>query len=146
MLNEMRIAAYVTKIADKSCFSGTAREMFNSATLGGAKGIGRTDLGRICPGALADIAIVNMESINMSPIRDPIKNLVYYSERSDVRTVIIDGKIIVEDGKVLDIDEKKLIKNLQQVGERMWKKIPDNHPLQKTADDLSPPSFKRWQS
>jgi len=43
MLNEMRMASYVTKLADWSCFSGTAREIFTSATLGGAKGIGRKD-------------------------------------------------------------------------------------------------------
>ncbi|NIN65910.1 MAG: amidohydrolase family protein, partial [Anaerolineae bacterium] len=67
MLNEMRMASYVSKLADWDCHSGSSREIFNSATLGGARGIGRDDLGRIAPGALADIAVVSMDSLNMVP-------------------------------------------------------------------------------
>ncbi len=64
LLNEMRMASYTSKLADWDCFSGSSRDIFNSATLGGARGLGRSDLGRISPGALADIAVVEMESFN----------------------------------------------------------------------------------
>ena len=145
MLNEMRIASYVTKLADGDCHSGSSREIFNSATLGGALGIGRTDLGRIAPGAIADIAIVNMESLNTVPVRDPIRNLVNSAQRSDVQTVIVDGKIVVEDGKITTVDEEKVVEEVQRAGERIWSRLPEYHYRHLTADEVSPQSLKPWK-
>jgi len=144
MLNEMRIASYVSKLADWDCYSGSSKEIFNSATLGGANGLRYSDLGRITPGALADIAIINLETINMVPIRDPIRNLVNCASRQDVQHVIVDGKIVVEDGKFLTINEENLLKEVQKVTEGIWDRLPDNHYLNWTADEISPQSLKSW--
>ena len=51
--------------------------MFNLATVYGANALGRRDLGKIEVGAKADLVLVNLETIYMSPVRDPIRNLVY---------------------------------------------------------------------
>jgi len=144
MLNEIRMASYVSKLADWDCHSGSSREIFNSATLGGARGIGRSDLGRIAPGALADIAIVSMESLNTVPVRDPIKNLVNCAQRSDVQTVIVNGEIVVDKCRLLTIDESKLVKEVQKSTEEIWERIPDNHYLGWTVDEVSPQSLKPW--
>jgi 5-methylthioadenosine/S-adenosylhomocysteine deaminase len=145
MLNEMRIASYVSKLADWDPYSGTSREIFDSATLGGAMAIGRPDLGRLAPGALADIAVVDMETLNNVPCRDPIRNLVNCSQRGDVRTVIVDGRILVEDGRLLNVDEGRLVREVQRAGERIWSRIPENHHTRMTADEISPPSLKPWE-
>ncbi|NQT08441.1 amidohydrolase family protein, partial [Candidatus Bathyarchaeota archaeon] len=145
MLNEMRIASYVSKLADWDPYSGTSREVFNSATLAGARAIGRPDLGRLAPGALADIAIIDMETINSVPCRDPIRNLVNCAQRGDVRTVIVDGKTLVDDGRLLYEDEEKLVRKVQEVGERIWSKIPEVHHTHRTADEVSPQSFRPWE-
>ncbi len=115
MLNEMRMASYTSKLADRSCFSGTAAQIHTSATLGGAKGIGRSDLGRIAPGATADIAIINMQTINNVPCRDPVKALVNSASREDVTHVIVDGKLVIDEGKLLVIDEAKLVEQVQKI-------------------------------
>ena len=145
MLNEMRMASYVTKIAEWSCFSGTAKEIYNSATLGGAKGIGRTDLGRLAEGCLADIAIIDMETINNVPCRDPVKNLVNSATRSDIAYVLVNGEVVVENGKLLTIDEKKLVKQVQKTTEEVWDRIPENHYQGLTSDEVSPQSFQLWK-
>jgi cytosine/adenosine deaminase-related metal-dependent hydrolase len=145
MLNEMRIASYVSKLADWDFASGTSREVFNSATLAGAKGIGRPDLGRLAPGALADIAIIEMETINNVPCRDPIRNLVNCAQRGDVRTVIVDGKTLVDNGRLLYVDEERLVREVQEAGERIWSRIPEVHHFKRTADEVSPQSFKPWE-
>jgi len=144
MLNEMRIASYVTKLADGDCYSGSSREIFNSATLGGAKGLGKSDLGRIAPGALADITIVNMASLNTVPVRDPIRNLVNCAQRSDVETVIVDGKIVVEDGVITTVDEEKLVDDVQRAGERIWSRLPEYHYKHLRTDEVSPQSLRPW--
>ena len=52
----------------------TSSDIFNSVTLCGAKSLGREDLRRNAPGCKADIVIVKLNSINMSPVRDSIRN------------------------------------------------------------------------
>jgi cytosine/adenosine deaminase-related metal-dependent hydrolase len=145
ILNEMRFASFSSKFADWDCHSGSSREIFNSATLGGAKGLQRYDLGRIAPGALADIAIVDMMCVNAVPVRDPIRNLVNCMNRSDVKTVIVDGEIVIEDGKLLTADLEKIVKDVQKSCEAIYERIPDNHVLGKTADEASPPSYRDWE-
>jgi cytosine/adenosine deaminase-related metal-dependent hydrolase len=138
------MASYVTKLAEWSCFSGTAREIYNSATLGGAKGIGRPDLGRLEAGALADIVVVDMQTINNVPCRDPVKNLVNSASRSDVTHVIVNGKIVIENGVLLTIDEERLVEEVQRTTEAVWNRIPNNHYLSLTSDEVSPPSLRPW--
>jgi cytosine/adenosine deaminase-related metal-dependent hydrolase len=142
MLNEMRMASYTSKLADWSCFSGSSKEIFNSATLMGANAIGKKDLGRIEKGAIADIVIVDMQTINNVPCRDPIKNLVNAASRNDVKFVIIDGNVIIDDGFLVTLDEEKLVKEVQCTAENIWDRIPENHYMGKSSDEVSPQSFK----
>jgi cytosine/adenosine deaminase-related metal-dependent hydrolase len=144
MLNEMRMASYTSKLSDWSCFSGTAREIFNSATICGASAIGRNDLGKIAKGNLADLVIINMETLNNVPCRDPVKNIVNAASRADIEYVIVNGKIILEEGKLLTIDEEKLVKQVQKTTEAIWDRIPENDYKGRHSDEVSPQSFKPW--
>jgi cytosine/adenosine deaminase-related metal-dependent hydrolase len=76
-------------------------------------------------------------NLNNVPVRDPIRNLVNCAQRSDVHTVIEGGKILIEDGRVLNVDEEKLVKDIQRIAEKIWKDTPDNDPEHRTVDDFS---------
>ena len=145
MLNEMRMASYTSKLADWSCFSGSAHEVFNSATLGGAKAIDKDNLGKIAKDCLADLVILNMETINNVPCRDPVKNIVNASTRTDVDYVMVNGKIVVENGKLLTIDEEKLVSQVQKTTQAIWDRIPENDYQGRHSDEVSPQSFKPWE-
>jgi cytosine/adenosine deaminase-related metal-dependent hydrolase len=144
MVNEMRWGAIIAKIIDIDSVGGTARDLFNSATIKGADALGRPDLGRIQVGAKADMVLVNLESIRMSPIRDPIRNLVYGATDEDVDTAIIDGKIVVEEGRVLGLDEHEISVKLQKIGDHFIDAIPSRNSEGKTHDMISPLSFPEW--
>lgn len=144
MLNEMRMASYTSKLADWDCFSGSSQAVFNSATLMGAKGIGHPDLGRLETGALADIAIVDMQTINNVPCRDPVKNLVNSASRNDVTHVIVNGELVIEDGILLTVDEGRLVEEVQRTTDVVWSRIPENHYMGLTSDEVSPQSFRPW--
>ena len=144
MVNEMRWGAIIAKIVDIDSVGGTARDLFNSATIQGADALGRQDLGRIQVGAKADLILVNLESIRMSPVRDPIRNLVYGATDEDVDTVIVDGKTVVEGGVVLGLDEHRLAVDLQKIGDHFIDAIPGRNREGKTHDMISPLSFPEW--
>jgi len=78
-------------------------------------------------------------------VRDPIRNLVNMVQRSDVKTVLVDGKVVVEDGKLLTIDTVKLAKEVQEAAEGIYERIPENHYLGWTTDEVSPQSLKPWE-
>jgi len=141
MIAEMRWGAILSKVVDTDSVAGTAPDMFNSATVNGADALGRPDLGRIQEGALADLVIVDLETIRMSPVRDPIRNLVYGATDRDVDTVIIDGNTVVEHGRVIGMDERELARNLQRIGDHFIDAVPTRNKEGKTAEDISPLSF-----
>ncbi len=136
MLMEMRYAAIMGKIAERNRTAVTAKDVFNAATLGGAKALGRNDLGRLSPGAKADVVIVDLTGLHTALTHDPIKTLVYFSSQRDVETVIIDGKKVVDKGKIPGLNEEKLAKRADEVNQRWVKSTGMKYP----------PSFKEWSN
>ncbi|MGH7830015.1 MAG: amidohydrolase family protein, partial [Candidatus Binatia bacterium] len=142
MISEMRYAALACRVAEKSFIAGHPRDVFNAATLGGAQLLGRNDLGRLEKGAKADITVVNLKHIAFGAIRDPIKALVETGSSRDVRTVIVDGEVLVDGGKYLRLDEGELIEKVQAKGEEVWASVPKWHWTGKSVDEVLPPAFK----
>jgi cytosine/adenosine deaminase-related metal-dependent hydrolase len=142
ILSDMRYAALASRVADKSFMSGHPRDVFNAATLGGAKMLGRNDIGRLERGAKADIAIVNLRDLTFGAVRDPIRSLMENAVSRDVRTVIVDGETLVDNYKYLRMDEEELLDKVQVKGEQVWDSVPKWHWTGKSIDEVVPPSFK----
>ncbi len=145
IIRNMGLTATISKIVEGEPSVATSRDVFNSVTLSAAKALKRKDLGRISPGAKADLVIVKLNSINMSPVRDPIRNLVMSGNNSDVTTVLIDGKIIVNEGLVKGVNEEQLAENLQREQEKIWDMVPEHDIFGRTIDEMTVPSFKPWE-
>jgi cytosine/adenosine deaminase-related metal-dependent hydrolase len=142
ILSDMRYAALASRVAEKSFMAGHPRDVFNAATLGGAKMLGRDDLGRLQKGAKADIAIVNLRDLAFGAIRDPIRALMETAVSRDVHTVIVDGETVVENGKYLRLNEQELLDRVQVKGEQVWDSVPKWHWSGKNIDEVVPPSFR----
>lgn len=146
MLGEMRMASILAKLADHNPESGSAAAVFNAATLGGAKALGRDDLGRLAPGAKADIAIFNLTALHSGVIDDPIKALVHYANGADTDTVIVDGKTVVEAGRVVGLREDELLQQAQQVWEVYKQGLVARDPQKRSAHQLYPTAFPMRKS
>jgi cytosine/adenosine deaminase-related metal-dependent hydrolase len=141
MIMNKRTASYMGKIMAHTYFAAGAGEVFGAATLGGAKSVGRDDLGRLAPGALADIIIIDLsggDSLRYGPVRDPVKSLVECGVGDDIETVIVDGKIVMQDRKIPGVDFAALRAQAQAAGEKVWARLPDWDPLGRTADSACP--------
>ena len=141
MIEALRWAAVVSKIVDRRTEVATAADVFNAATLGGAKALGRDDLGRIAPGAKADLLVWEGQSLTMTPLRDPVKNIVYSAQGEDLASVIIDGKTVMQGRQIPGIDIERVTADLQAAAERMWPNIPEGDWADRTIDQLAPQSF-----
>ena len=144
VIEAMRWAAVCSKIVERNTEATTAADAFDAATLGGARALGRDDLGRIAPGATADLVLWKAASWTMTPLRDPIKNIVYNATAEDVDSVYVGGRLVVDGGKVLAADEAKILADLQAGGERMWPRMKQFDWAGRSADELSPLSYREW--
>src|ERR1700719_296412 len=146
MILQMRNASYFGKVASRNLKAATAAQVFEAATLGGAHSVGRSDIGRLAPGAKADIVIIDLtgrDTLRMGPVRDPIKSLVDCGIGDDVDTVIVDGVVRMKGGRIPGIDFAKLRAQAQAAGERVWGGWQNWDTLGRTAEEMSPFSFPR---
>jgi len=141
IIHEMRWAALMCRLADESFTVGKPRDVFDAATLGGARHLGRDDLGRLAPGAKADIIVIDLLKMHYGAVHDPIKSVVECGNGSDVETVIVDGEPLVEGGRALRVDEAALLRQVQAEGERLWHAVKDWHWTGQTVDEIVPPSY-----
>src|SRR5438067_490634 len=140
LVHEMRWAALMCRMADGSFRVGRPQDVFDAATLGGARHLGRDDLGRLAPGAKADIIVVDLRQLNYGAVHDPIKSLVECGTGRDVETVIVDGQTLVEGGRAARVDEEALLRDVQIEGERRWNAIPQWHWTARPLHHTVPPS------
>ncbi len=141
MIMNMRTASYMGKMMSHSYFAATAGEVFTAATVGGAISVGRDDLGRLAPGAIADIIIIDLSGRNTlryGPVRDPIKSVVECGVGDDVDTVIVDGKVIMEGGIIPGVDFAQIREAAQVAGEQVWDTLQEWDPLGRTHEDACP--------
>ncbi|MEM9811476.1 MAG: amidohydrolase family protein [Pseudomonadota bacterium] len=145
MIEALRWTAVLSKVVDRQTEVGTAADVFEAATLGGARALGREDLGRIAPGAKADLLLWRGDSLTMAPVRDPVRNIVYSAQAEDLDTVIVDGRIAVEGGQVPGVDEAALAADLQAAAERMWANVSAGDWADRSIDALSPESLPEFR-
>jgi 5-methylthioadenosine/S-adenosylhomocysteine deaminase len=142
LIREMRAAGLICKVASESPNRGTAREVFNAVTLGGATALGRDDLGRLAPGAKADLVIVNQRGLHYGVIRDPIRSLVDCGVASDVETVIVDGQVVMEQRRMPGAPAlDQLLARAQAFAEAYWSAYASLDWQGSTAEEAFPNAF-----
>ncbi|MCC8166233.1 MAG: amidohydrolase family protein [Planctomycetes bacterium] len=108
MLENMYLALLMGRTADRDAAAVTTRDVFRAATLVGADALGRDDLGRLCPGARADITVVDLGAFRINAVDDPLRAMVLSARRSDVTDVIINGRDVVRDGIIPGVEYDEL--------------------------------------
>jgi 5-methylthioadenosine/S-adenosylhomocysteine deaminase len=141
LISEMRLAGLMCRFADGSFRVGEAHDVFDAATLGGAKALGRDDLGRLAPGSAADIVVVDLRGVHYGAVRDPIKSLVECGAGSDIDTVIVAGRTLIAKRRAVDLDEAKLMRQVQESGERAWAGVSEWRWNHASVDEVAPMSY-----
>jgi 5-methylthioadenosine/S-adenosylhomocysteine deaminase len=119
LVEEMRKAAILARIAARDIATVTTSDLLYAATAGGAKALMRDDLGRIATDKKADLILVDLAQPQMIPARDPLRSFVYHAADRAVRDVFIDGSQVVADGKVLTLDQADAADRLCRAQQRM---------------------------
>jgi 5-methylthioadenosine/S-adenosylhomocysteine deaminase len=109
MFEEMRSAALMSKLIERDPESLGAATVLRMATTHGARLLGMdSEIGSLKPGKLADVVVIDMNRPHLTPVYDPVSHLVYAARGSEVRDVIVNGRLVVQNGLLTTIDEEDL--------------------------------------
>jgi 5-methylthioadenosine/S-adenosylhomocysteine deaminase len=114
LIETMKVGALLQKTHRWDARVLNAHESLDFATINGAKAL-RINSGSIEVGKLADMVLLNLKSPNLIPMHNLVSNIVYSTNPSNISDVIIDGRLIMNDGKILTLDEDKALERAQKV-------------------------------
>jgi 5-methylthioadenosine/S-adenosylhomocysteine deaminase len=138
---ELRTAAILARVAAGQTHAVTAADIFTAATIGGARALGRDDLGRITPGAKADFVMVDITHPAMQPLYDPVRSLIYAAGERAIRHVFVGGQQVVRDGKALAFDYADASARLEMAQRRAIEKVRRLDWAGRSATEIMPPTF-----
>ncbi len=143
IIEEMRFAAVAGKMADRNHEAASARAVFDAATIGGATALGRDDIGRLCPGAKADLAVIDLNNIWTAPYADPIRALVTSGHPSMIDMVFVDGKILVDDGELVN-EPDAIVARADASMRSLEAAYAGWHHAARSAQQEFPQSYSEW--
>ena len=138
MLDEMRLAAYLARTQANDVRTLSGADLLEAATVNGARALGRDDIGRLAPNCRADIVLVDVTLPRMRPGRDPLRSLIYSAGDRAVHTVIVDGQVVVDDGKLLTMDYAAAAEHLHEAQQEVMAKVPSLDWGRRHVDEVSP--------
>ena len=120
MFEAMRVAALLHKVATGDPEALPARQVLELATRRGAEAIGLGDrIGSLEPGKKADLISVGLTGARQTPLFDPMSHLVYVARGSDVRTVIVAGRVLMREGRVQTLNRETVLREATAMAEKV---------------------------
>lgn len=139
LLEEMREATILSRVATGRVDDATAADVFNAVTVNAASALGRNDIGRLAVGAKADLVLVDLAHPLMRPGRDPLRNLIFTAADRAVKDVYVDGARLVADGAVQSMDCAAATDRLEAAQTRAEANVATLDAEGQAGADVSPP-------
>lgn len=118
IINQLGYVAKVHKLIRKDPTTMPARMVVELATIGGARALHMEEtIGSLEPGKKADITVVSTDAFSMNPLHDPWSALVYGASPRDVSTVLVDGKILMEDRIIPHLNLEEISRHALKLSE-----------------------------
>ena len=115
LVREMKLAAIIHKAVTNNPLIVPAETVLEMATINGARALGlEQEIGSLEAGKKADLVVIDLNRLHTTPSPNPISSLVYAATGAEVDTVVIDGRIVVEHGQLLTMDENEVMEQAHQ--------------------------------
>lgn len=131
LVANMQAGLMLCRVVEGSAQAATAADFYDAATIAGADALGRPDLGRLAPGAAADIAVFDLSDGYMAPALDPVQALLAGGSTKLARAVWVAGRLVAECGDIPGVDTSSWNARAQQQFADLVSRYPDrtwHHP------------------
>ena len=134
MFEAMRQAAFLHKHATGDPRALPASAVLQMATIEGARVLGMDrEIGSLEVGKRADLLIVSMSSPRQTPLYDPISHLVYTTRGDDVRSVVVNGRVVMRDRRVETLDERAVLGDARAWADKVRAAVRATAPMREKA-------------
>ena len=141
MLMNLLAGLITGRVADGATDRLRAADLFDAATIGGAKALGRSDLGHLSPGARADIAVFRLDDVFMAPSIDPITTIVTGGSGKITEAVFVDGRVSMVNRQLAGFDMQKARDQAQAQYDGLIAKYPERSWNNPPVSEIFPPSY-----
>jgi cytosine/adenosine deaminase-related metal-dependent hydrolase len=124
MVLNMQVGMILARTVERDAGAVRSEHYYDAATLGGAEALGRSDLGRLTAGAMADITVLDLSGFRMGQVIDPIQTMMLNASGRDFRTVIVGGRFAVDEYRLSGIDERAWAARAQAQFEKVMSQYP----------------------
>lgn len=131
MILNMQAGLMLCRVVEHAASACRAEDFWDAATLGGARALLRDDLGRLAPGAKADLIVLDLGLPHHGQVIDPVQTLLLAGQGRDVRHTMVDGRFAMWDRTIPGVDEAADLRRAQAQFERLIALYPErtlNHP------------------
>ncbi|AQS63507.1 8-oxoguanine deaminase [Rhizobium rhizogenes] len=141
MLMNLLVGLITCRISDGVPDRVRSADLFDAATIGGARALGRADLGHLSKGARADIAVFDLNDTVMAPSVDPITTIVTGGSGKITRAVFVDGRLSMRSRQVANIDMEQARVQAQAQFDGLIAKYPERSWANPPVSEIFPPSY-----
>lgn len=142
LVDNMRQGLNICRVVEGHA-AASAADFYNAATLGGAKALGRDDIGRLQPGAQADITVFDLSGFHLGPLLDPVKTMVLAGTGRDFTHCWIAGRAVMRDRRIPGVDLEALRRRAQAQFAKLAASHQQRAPACPPPETLFTPSFPR---
>ncbi len=123
LVREMKLAAIIHKAVTNDPLIVPAETVLEMATINGARALGlEQEIGSLEVGKKADLVVIDLNRLHTTPSPNPISSLVYAATGAEVDTVVVDGRIVVEHGQLLTMDENEVMEQAHQHADALYRR------------------------
>jgi 5-methylthioadenosine/S-adenosylhomocysteine deaminase len=124
MVLAAQMATMVARITAKESTILPPRQVLRMATMGGAQALGLgQEIGSIEVGKRADLVIIDLDRPHLWPVHDPVATYFHWGQAGDVETVIVDGEIVIRDGRSTRVELQQVAAAAQTAAELGWGRL-----------------------
>ncbi|WP_309082241.1 chlorohydrolase family protein [Zhihengliuella sp.] len=146
LIKGIDVGTHLARLVEERLDAGRISDFFDAATLGGAAALGRPDLGRIAPGAQADLTIASLTDFRDGAVEDPLRTLILNGSARNVTDTFVAGQPVVVDGGLPGIDLEELRAEGQALFDQMVAAYSERDYRRRGTEELFPATYPAAQS
>lgn len=145
LIRGMDLGVHLAKVVDGRADAAPAEAYVEAATLGGARALGRDDLGRLAPGARADLVAFRLDDFRDGVLDDPVRTLLLNGSARNATCSVVNGRPVLVDGRLPGVDTDELGRRAQALFDKMRAAYGERDVHGRGADVLFPPTFPDFE-
>ena len=136
MVEVMRLAVLLERVRTGESQTPAPSDAWRWATRSGYAALGFDEGGVLRPGALADLTLIDLRKPHLAPTINVQSSFIHQGQAGDVSSVMVNGRWLMKEGKVIIFDEQEVLKEAESVGRAVWRRALAAQPAAPRGLDL----------